>query len=146
MDDPLLMRGVQCVRDVNGEILKCLERQGCGWQAPIALRGRTAACPRSNAVLEGLSLEEFHHDEWASLVFTEIVNRADVRVIQRRGGARFPLEALEGLSVMLRRQFLNLPYGLGQKLEGNESAQPSVLGPVHHTHTADAQLLEYPVM
>ena len=47
---------------------------------------------------------------------------------------------------MLRGKFLNLPYGLGQKLEGNESAQPGVLGPVHQRRYQRRQLLEYPVM
>ena len=38
---------------------------------------------------ERLALEQFHGDELPAVVFVDLVDRADVRVIERRRGARF---------------------------------------------------------
>ena len=61
------------------------------------------------------------------------MNRANVRMVQSRGRASFPLKALESLTVFgqLWRQ----------ELQGHETAQPGVFRLVHDTHPAAAQLL-----
>jgi hypothetical protein len=47
-----------------------------------------------------LALEQFHGDERTAFEFTNIVNRADVRVIQRGCRARFAAKALDGLRIL----------------------------------------------
>jgi hypothetical protein len=43
-------------------------------------------------VLEGSPFEQFHHDELMLVLVAGIVDRADVRIVQRGGRARFALE------------------------------------------------------
>ena len=64
--------------------------------------------------------------------FLDVVNRADVDVIDRRGRARLLKEASlrVGVAHELRRE----------ELERHEAAKPEVLGLVDHTHPASADL------
>ena len=59
-------------------------------------------------------------------------------MVQRRGGARLPQVALDGLRVL--RAFLR--YELKRDL----AVQPSVLGLPNHTHPALADLLDQAVV
>jgi hypothetical protein len=54
----------------------------------------------SNQVPKSLSLEEFHRDEGSAICLINLVDRADMRVIQQRGGFSFALEAAQGLYVI----------------------------------------------
>lgn len=86
-----------------------------------------------------LSLEILLDDEVGGFavlaVFgADVVHDGNIRVIQRRRGAGFLLEARKAL-------------GIGGKLcrehlDGDFSAQAGVLGKVNFTHTAGAELLE----
>jgi len=71
-------------------------------------------------------------------MLTELVNGADVGVVQRRGCLRFMFEALQ--CVRVGRRFA------GQKLDGDSVAQLEVLGAIDHTHTAAADYVEHAVM
>jgi hypothetical protein len=51
--------------------------------------------PAGDDVLEGGAIEKFHGDESLARVFTDVVDRAVVRVVQRGGGAGIALEAFE---------------------------------------------------
>ena len=53
-----------------------------------------------DAVLEGIALHQFHGDEGLAALLVDIVDGADVGMIQRRGGPGLALEALEGLLVI----------------------------------------------
>ena len=113
------------------------------------------ACPYANPLLQRLAFEQFHGDERLAFVFVNVVNGADVGVIQRRGSARFALEALEGLAVDARaltrsaaggppsprgrglqiRKPLPSPWGRGaggegsrQKLQGDQPPELCILG------------------
>jgi hypothetical protein len=55
-------------------------------------------------------------------------------MVQRRGGARFPLEALQRLAIAGELG--------GQKLQGELPAQLGVFGLVDHAHAAASELLE----
>src|SRR5947209_19021612 len=56
---------------------------------------------------------------------TEIEDR---RVVQRGGGARLALEALERLAIT--------GEVVGEKFQGDEAPEPGVFGLVHHAHAA----------
>ena len=90
-------------------------------------------------LLERLSLVVRHDDEQPSVVSClDIVNRADVPVMGRRGRLGLAQEALLGAVVVapLRRE----------ELQGNESPQPRVARGVHHAHAAATELGEHLVV
>ena len=89
-------------------------------------------------VFQRRAVEELHHEESLSPVLADVVDRADVRMIQRRCRLGLAPEALESLSVL--RQILR------QKLERDEAPQPGVLSLVDDTHPPAAELLDDPVM
>src|SRR5262249_62397073 len=85
-------------------------------------------------MLERLSFEELHDDERLPLVFPNVINGADVGVVECRSSPSLTLEALQGLFVS--GEFLR------QELQGNLAAEPGVFGLVHDTHATATQLLQ----
>ena len=73
MDDALAMRGVERIADLDAVGNRLLHRQRSGNRLPV---------------------DELHHQVTAAVVLTDVVERADVRMIQRGDRARFPFEAL----------------------------------------------------
>ena len=71
-------------------------------------------------------------------MLTNLVDSADIGMIQCRRGAGLTQEALVGLLV--------LGDVIGQELEGDEAMQLGVLGFIHYAHAAAAQLFEDAVM
>jgi hypothetical protein len=67
------------------------------------------------------NLDEFHHEGGDASAFFQAVDSRDVRVIQRREGPGFTLEAREPISVVRER--------LGQDLDRHVAIQPRVAGP-----------------
>ena len=55
-----------------------------------------------DAVLERLPLEPLHDEERLAVLLADIVDGADVRVIQRGGGARLATESLERIGIPLK--------------------------------------------
>jgi hypothetical protein len=82
--------------------------------------------------------QAFHYDEKPTLVFADVVNGADVGMIQRRCGAGFSLKSFSGLGIL--RQVL------GKELQGYAPAKALVLRLVNHSHSAAAQLAYDSVM
>ena len=73
-----------------------IERIGDG-DAHVDERGRFEWTARE-PLLQRLALEQLHHDEApAGRVFADVVNRADVRMVEGRSCACLPLEPLERL-------------------------------------------------
>ena len=70
----------------------------------------------------------------ASVLFTDVVDGADVGMVQRRRRLGFAPEASQGDRVA--GDFIR------QKLERHKAVQARVFGFVDHTHTAAAQLLD----
>jgi hypothetical protein len=66
-------------------------------------------------MLKGLPFQQLHGDEGAALEFVNVVDCADVRMIEGGCGASLALKALQGLSV--RRNYI------GQELEGYHAAK-----------------------
>src|ERR1700694_5429228 len=87
-----------------------------------------------NAVLQRQPVQKLHGDEGFAVLVVNFVDRADVRMIQRRGSLGFPLKAAESLRVF--------SYLVGQKLEGNKPAELHILGLIDHTHAAPTELLD----
>jgi len=91
-----------------------------------------------NALLERFALPILHHDKGLALVLPNVVNRADVRVIQRGGSLRFTLEPFQGLPVL--GEFFR------EEFQGDGALELGVLGLVHHAHAAPAELLQNAVV
>ena len=90
--------------------------------------------PDGDAVLQRLPLQALHDDEGPPLVLADVVDGADVGMIQGRGGLRLTLEALAGGRVV--------EVGLGKELQRDVAVKASVLGLVDDAHAPAAQLLD----
>ena len=89
-------------------------------------------------VFERLAFQVLHHQERQPLVAVDIVERADVGMVQRGDGARLALEALHCGAV--RSQ------GFRQKLHRDRAPQPGIFSLINHAHAAAAEHGDYPVV
>ncbi len=80
------------------------------------------------------SFEELHCNKRVAFVLANVVNRTDIWVIKGRCRLRLALKTGQSLRIS--------GHVLGQKLQGDETMEPGVLGLVHHTHPAPAELLD----
>ena len=103
MDDAALVRAVERVGHLNSEIddIVGLERRA------------------REAIAQGLPLQQLHHDEGLAFVLADIVNRADVGVIEAGRGPRFADQPLDRLAIP-GQLFRN-------ELEGDRAAKADVL-------------------
>ena len=122
MHDAFAVRGVQRVRHLNRQI-----------QQAIQFHRRPG-----DHVLQRAAIQEFHGDERFSIRLADVVNRADVGVIQRGSGLRFSLKARESLRVFR--------HIIGQEFQRNETVQPRVLSLVDDTHASAAEAFHNAVM
>jgi hypothetical protein len=74
----------------------------------------------------------------APFVLTDVVDRADVGVVQGRSSPRLALEA--GQSLGISGDFIR------KELESHETVESGILGLIDNTHAASAQLLNDAVM
>ena len=118
VNDAFGVRGVERVGDFDGEREQVFDVQ------------RAAG----DAVLERLAVEKFHGDEGLAVLLADVVNGADVRMVQRGGGLRFALETGERLRIA--RDILR------QKFQRDEAPQARIFGLVHDTHTAAAEFFD----
>ncbi len=116
MHDSLGVSRVECIRHLNGHREQNFQIQ---WPPP-------------NTVLQGRAIEVFHGDKRQAILLANVVNRADVGMIERRGSLGLTLEPAERLRVT--RDLIR------QELQGHETVQPSVLGLIDHAHSAAAEL------
>src|SRR5207245_5031161 len=84
MDDALRMCCIERVGNLDAEIEHRFDLQRFS----------------SDLVLEGLTFEVLHSDEGPSFIFPNVVNRADIRVIECRGSASLLLKALKCLPIL----------------------------------------------
>jgi len=91
-----------------------------------------------DALFQGGALQILHDDEGAAVLFTDVINRADVRVIQGRRSLGLAPESAQGFGIA--------GEVIGQKLESDESLEPAVFGLIDHPHAAVSQFLDDPVM
>jgi hypothetical protein len=89
-------------------------------------------------VLERGAIEKFHGDEGAAVVFADVVDGADVWVIEGGGRAGFAFEAFERLWIVSEI--------VGKKFESDEAAEASVFGFVDDAHSSTAEFFDDAVM
>ena len=93
-----------------------------------------AKWPLAQSRRERLTFEVLHHQVRAAFLEARVVERADVRMVQRRDGFRLAGEAYAGLLHVLspRRDHLDC----------DEAVEARVLGLEHFTHAARAERLD----
>jgi len=122
MNDAFSVRCIECVSDFDAH-----RQQYFGFQRPAR-----------DAMLQRHSVQKLHGDEGMTLVLADVMNRANVWVIQGGGGLCFTLESSQSLRVF--------GHLVGQKFQGDEAVQAGIFGFVYHSHAAAAELLDDPIM
>src|SRR5579859_2078548 len=122
MDDSSFVRSIERVCNFDGKRQHRLRVQGLS----------------ANAVLQCHSIQKLHGDERPPMLVIDLIDRADVRVVQGRSGLGFALEAVERLRIF--------SYLVRKELEGDEAAEFYILGFVDHAHAAAAQSFQNPVV
>jgi len=116
------VRGIQGISDLNRQVHDLI---GLEWLA-------------GNTLAQRLAFEQLHCNEGSLLEFVDIMDDADVGMIQSGSRAGFPPKPLQHsviCGVVLRK-----------KLESQDATKPDILSLVHHTHTAAAELFQDPVV
>ena len=112
MDDSLLVRRGQALRDLHGVFDRLADGKGA------------ARKPRA----QRLALEQLGHDVRRAVVGAEVVDRGDVRMVQRPGCLRLLFEAPQTVRVLRVRS--------GQDLDRNIALQPLVARAIDLAHPA----------
>jgi hypothetical protein len=114
MDDAFRVRGVQRIGNFNARRNHRLHIHR----------------PAQDGVLQRHTIEELHHDKRASVLLANIVNCANVGMVQRRRRLRFTPKTAQGLRI----------FGdfVGQELQRHEAIQSRVLGLINDTHPSAA--------
>jgi hypothetical protein len=79
-------------------------------------------------------MEILHGDEGMAVLFIDLVNGADVGMVERGGRAGFALEALQGAGIA--------GGVFGEKFEGDHAAESHVFSLIDDAHASSAQLLQ----
>jgi hypothetical protein len=87
-----------------------------------------AACQHRVQRLAG---DVFHGDVWLAAGLADLVNGADVRVVEAGGRARFPQQPVA-------RRLVRKPRGW-QQLQGDVAVESIVMGTIDFTHSAGAE-------
>ena len=122
VNDAFRVRRVERVGDVDRERQQLLERQ------------RIAV----DRFLERSAFEQLQNEKRFPVVFADLVDRADVRVAERRRRSRLAEQPLDRRGVG--------GSALGQKLERHSPAEDEIFGDIHVAHAAAAQLFEHPIV
>src|SRR5678810_556036 len=85
-----------------------------------------------------IAMELLQGDEGLTVLFADLVNRADVRMIERRRRPRFEPEALGGLRAALQVAW--------QELQRDVPAKRQILGLIDDAHTARADAAQDPIV
>ena len=85
-------------------------------------------------MLEGHAIEVFHGDEGLAVLFADVVDGADVGVIQSGCGLGFALKTGENLRIAGN-------FG-GKEFERDKTMQASVFGFIDNAHTSTAETFD----
>ncbi len=116
MYDAFAVRGIKRIGDLDGVFEQLFERK----------------CARQQAVLQGLAAQHFHDDELLALIFVlgNLVDGADVGMVQSRRGPGFTAKTLQGLGIASQ-----IP---GEKFERDAASEVKVLSLVNDSHATAA--------
>ena len=118
VDDAFGVSGVERVGDVDGDFEKAIEREQAGAEEGFEIR----------------AFEILHDDVGEAVLRADFVDGADVGMVERRGGAGFAAETLEGLRIV---------GGFGRKkFQRDEAAELDVFGFVDDTHASATNAFE----
>ena len=106
-------------------------RQRFGQLKPVAHDFLGRQRPISQPSIQRLPLDHFHRDVGVAVCFTDFVNRADVRMIERRGRTGFKQQprAPPGVVGELPRKHL----------EGDIASELRIVRAIHFAHPARAE-------
>ena len=115
VDDAFRMSSVESVSDLYSRVEKQIQVE------------RAAG----DAFAERLAFQKLHGDESAAFVFADVVDGANVGMVEGGGGASFTLETLEGLTVV--------GESVGKEFQSDMAAEAEVFRFVDLTHAAGAE-------
>ncbi len=118
MDDVFAVRGIERIGDFDGQAEQHVHFE----RAP------------GDAVLEGQAVEVLHGDESLAIFLANIVNGADVGMVQ--GGSRL------GLTAKTLQRLPVLGDVLREEFQGDEAIEAGVFGLIDDTHAATAKFLD----
>ena len=118
MDDALSMSGVERISDFDADVEQDLDVDGAA----------------HDEMLEGLAVEKLHGNKGFAGFVTNVVDGANVGVIEGRGSFGFTTETFESLAVSGEI--------VGEEFECDETVEAGVLSFIDHTHAATAELLQ----
>ena len=75
--------------------------------------------------------EIFHHQVIDAVLMADVVERADVRMIQAGNGAGFAIESLAN--------FRRVGYALRENFDGDGAVQPRIARAIHFAHATSAK-------
>jgi len=90
--------------------------------------------PPANAMLECQAVQKLHGQEEMAVFLTNLMDRADIRMVKRRSGAGFAAEAFQCLGIL--RDIV------GRNLSATNRPSEIVFGLVNHAHAAPAEFLD----
>ena len=89
-------------------------------------------------MLQRDAVQKLHDDEGLALFLPNLMNGANIGMVQRGSCLSFPLKPGQRLRVF--------GHFMWQKFEGDKAVQRDVLGLVHDSHTTTAEFFDDPVV
>jgi len=80
------------------------------------------------------TVQKLHRNESLAILLPDVVNRANIRMVQGGSSLRLALESRQRLSIS--------GNFCGQELQSDETMEPGVFGFIDHTHPTAAELLQ----
>src|SRR5215469_10944199 len=118
MDDSFCVSRIQCVGYLKTQVQHLFERK---WLA-------------GNSVFQCLSIQKLHRNERLAILPADVINRANVGVIESRSRFGFTPESFERLRVA--GKFFR------KELQGHKTVEACVLGLVNDTHPASTEFIQ----
>ncbi len=84
-------------------------------------------------MLQRQPIQKLHGNECLPVFLSDVINRADIRVVQHRCSLCFSPKAVQGLRIF--------GHVVGQELESHKTIKARVFSLVHYAHAAATELL-----
>ncbi len=118
VNDALAVGGIEGVCDVDGKRHASREIERAS----------------GNFVLQSPAIQVLHGKKGLPFILTDVVDRADVGMIECGGSLGFAAKTFQGLAV--------LRYAFRQEFQSNKAVEARVLGLVDHSHASAAEFFE----